>query len=97
MLLLRLAWLPSCSLRLLGCTFRRNLVVVYLLVDASIPPQKVDLEYASWLRENNIPFAVVFTKVSRWGQGRQPTWHMLSTMQCPDALWPRSGVWEYDI
>jgi GTP-binding protein len=43
---------------------RRNLVVVYLLVDASIPPQKVDLEYAAWLRESNVPFAVVFTKVS---------------------------------
>ena len=34
-----------------------GLVCVMLLVDASIPPQKNDLEYASWLRENKVYIA----------------------------------------
>lgn len=32
----------------------KSLVCVMLLVDASIPPQKIDLEYASWLNENKV-------------------------------------------
>jgi len=42
---------------------RASLAMVYLLVDCSIPPQKVDLQYATWLRENKVPFSIVFTKV----------------------------------
>lgn len=37
--------------------------MVYLLVDCSIPPQRVDLAYAGWLFRARVPFAVVFTKV----------------------------------
>lgn len=33
---------------------RPNLVSVFLLVDASIPAKKIDLEYASWLGENQV-------------------------------------------
>ena len=41
---------------------RRQLINVFVLVDASIAPQKIDLEFINWLGENGIPFAVVFTK-----------------------------------
>jgi GTP-binding protein len=44
---------------------RRTLAMVLLLVDASVPPQRVDLEYASWLAGNGVPFAVVFTKTDK--------------------------------
>lgn len=33
---------------------RPTLVNVFLLIDASIPLKKIDLEYASWLGENQV-------------------------------------------
>jgi len=44
---------------------RRSLAMVLLLVDASVPPQRVDLEYAAWLAGSGVPFAVVFTKMDK--------------------------------
>jgi len=41
---------------------RTQLVNVFVLVDGSIPPQKMDFEFINWLGENGIPFSVVFTK-----------------------------------
>ena len=35
---------------------------VFVLIDSRIPPQKIDLEFISWLGENGIPFVIVFTK-----------------------------------
>ncbi|GIL70844.1 hypothetical protein Vretimale_3922 [Volvox reticuliferus] len=48
---------------------RPNLAMVFLLVDASIPPQKVDLEYANWLTDNEVPFTLVFTKADKRRKG----------------------------
>ncbi|PKI36923.1 hypothetical protein CRG98_042680 [Punica granatum] len=44
---------------------RSTLVSVFLLIDASIPAKKIDLEYASWLGENQIPMTLVFTKCDK--------------------------------
>ncbi|KAK4490931.1 hypothetical protein RD792_001651 [Penstemon davidsonii] len=44
---------------------RSNLVSVFLLIDASIPAKKIDLEYASWLGQNQIPMTLVFTKCDK--------------------------------
>ena len=33
---------------------RSTLVSVFLLVDASIPPKQIDLDYASWLGQNQV-------------------------------------------
>lgn len=44
---------------------RKSLFVVFLLIDASIPPQKLDVEFVNWLGENNIPFVIVFTKIDK--------------------------------
>ncbi len=41
---------------------RSNLQCVFLLIDARIPPQKIDLEFADWMGEMKIPFVIVFTK-----------------------------------
>jgi len=46
---------------------RSSLAMVYLLVDCSITPQRMDLQYASWLFKNKVPFSVVFTKVGKLG------------------------------
>jgi len=44
---------------------REQLKNVFLLVDASIPPQKKDLEFTNWLGKSNIPFCIVFTKIDK--------------------------------
>ena len=41
---------------------RENLYCVFVLIDSSIPPQKIDTEFMQWLGSNQIPLAVVFTK-----------------------------------
>ena len=42
---------------------REQLQYVFLLIDARIPPQKIDLEFVNFLGENAIPFVLVFTKM----------------------------------
>ena len=37
---------------------RETLVAVLLLIDASIPPQKIDLDCANWLGRNNVSFSL---------------------------------------
>ncbi len=44
---------------------RANLLNVFMLVDSRLEPQKIDLEFAEWLGENNIPFVVLFTKTDK--------------------------------
>ena len=44
---------------------RETLVTVLLLIDANIPPQKLDIEFANWLGEKGIPFCIVFTKADK--------------------------------
>jgi GTP-binding protein len=44
---------------------RIPLVRVLLLVDASIPPQQIDLECATWMANANVPYTVVFTKADK--------------------------------
>ncbi|RAL42933.1 hypothetical protein DM860_009715 [Cuscuta australis] len=49
---------------------RETLVSVLLLVDASVPPQKIDLDCANWLGRNNIPMTFVFTKCDKMKGGK---------------------------
>ncbi|KAJ4844191.1 hypothetical protein Tsubulata_000864 [Turnera subulata] len=53
---------------------RETLVAVLLLIDASVPPQKIDLDCASWLERNKIPITFVFTKSDKMkgGKGTRP-------------------------
>ncbi|XP_024985916.1 GTP-binding protein At2g22870 isoform X2 [Cynara cardunculus var. scolymus] len=44
---------------------RSTLVSVFLLIDASIPAKKIDLEYASWLGQNKVPMTIIFTKCDK--------------------------------
>ena len=44
---------------------RQNLIITFVLVDARIAPQKNDVEFMQYLGENQIPFAVVFTKIDK--------------------------------
>lgn len=44
---------------------RGTLANVLLLIDASVPPQQVDVDCANWLGDAKIPFSVVFTKTDK--------------------------------
>jgi len=44
---------------------RSTLSCVFVLIDARIPPQKIDLEFINWLGESQIPFILLFTKVDK--------------------------------
>jgi GTP-binding protein len=44
---------------------RKNLKNVFLLIDASISPQKKDIEFTNWLGEHQVPFCIVFTKTDK--------------------------------
>lgn len=41
---------------------RKNLCLVFALIDSSLAPQEIDLEFVQWLTSNSIPFVLVFTK-----------------------------------
>ncbi|MCD7468872.1 hypothetical protein HAX54_007418 [Datura stramonium] len=49
---------------------RDTLVSVLLLIDASVPPQKIDLDCANWLGRNKIPITFVFTKCDKMKGGK---------------------------
>ncbi len=44
---------------------RENLQCVFVLIDSRLEPQKVDLDFCSWLGEQGIPFVLVFTKADK--------------------------------
>ena len=44
---------------------RENLQCVFTLIDSRVKPQKLDLEFCSWLGEQGIPFVLVFTKADK--------------------------------
>ena len=49
---------------------RQNLVMTFVLVDCRIKPQKIDLDFIAGLGENQVPFAIVFTKADKLGSGQ---------------------------
>lgn len=44
---------------------RKNLITTFVLLDSRHPPQRIDLEFMTWLGECKIPFARVFTKADK--------------------------------
>jgi GTP-binding protein len=44
---------------------RKNLVVLFVLIDARHLPMQIDLDFINWLGESSISFALVFTKVDK--------------------------------
>ncbi|MEY3050656.1 MAG: hypothetical protein RLY31_441 [Bacteroidota bacterium] len=44
---------------------RPSLACVFVLVDSSIEPNRLDIEFANWLGEHQIPFVLVFTKADK--------------------------------
>ncbi|MDO9260339.1 MAG: ribosome biogenesis GTP-binding protein YihA/YsxC [Flavobacteriaceae bacterium] len=46
-------------------TAREQLLYGFILIDARIEPQQIDLDFMEWLGENQIPFCIVFTKTDK--------------------------------
>lgn len=46
-------------------TLRPQLQYAFVLVDANIPPQQIDIDFINWLGEMSVPFVIVFTKTDR--------------------------------
>jgi len=46
-------------------TNRSSLMTVFILVDARIPPQKLDIDFINKTGKSNIPLALVFTKTDK--------------------------------
>lgn len=44
---------------------RENLQCVFVLIDSRLEPQKIDVEFCSWLGENGLPFQLIFTKADK--------------------------------
>lgn len=44
---------------------RQQLNCAMMLVDANIPPQKIDIEFMGTLAERGVPFVIVYTKTDR--------------------------------
>lgn len=50
---------------------RENLMCTFVLLDAYIPPQSIDVEFINWLGEIRIPFVIVYTKTDRIRGGEE--------------------------
>lgn len=44
---------------------REQLQCAFVLVDANVPPQKIDIEFINWLGEMQVPFVITYTKIDR--------------------------------
>ena len=49
---------------------REQMMNLFLLIDARLEPQRIDLEFIEWLGENGIPFSIVFTKADKLSKGK---------------------------
>ena len=50
------------------CLLREQLISLFVLVDSRLAPQAIDLEFMQWLGEQEIPFAIIFTKADKLGK-----------------------------
>jgi GTP-binding protein len=44
---------------------RENLMVVFVLIDSRLDPQKVDLDFITWCGQNEVPIVLLFTKADK--------------------------------
>lgn len=50
---------------------RPQMTCLFVLIDSRHKPQVIDLEFMEWLGENEIPFAIVFTKLDKLKAGEK--------------------------
>jgi GTP-binding protein len=50
---------------------RNQLICTFVLIDSRHDAQKIDLEFMEFLGHNQIPFAIIFTKVDKLGKSQR--------------------------
>lgn len=65
---------------------RENLYCLFVLIDIRHKPQQIDIDFISWLGENHIPFALIFTKADKLGKITTVK-HVAAYMQELKKLW----------
>jgi GTP-binding protein len=50
--------------------YRQQMACLFVLIDSRHPAQKIDLEFMQWLGENEVPFAIIFTKADKQSRTR---------------------------
>ena len=48
---------------------RENLLNLFVLIDARLPPQQIDLDFMEWLGIKGVPFSIIFTKIDKLTSG----------------------------
>ncbi|UII29323.1 ribosome biogenesis GTP-binding protein YihA/YsxC [Fulvivirga maritima] len=49
---------------------RENLGCIFVLIDSRLAPQPIDVEFINWLGEQQIPFALIFTKADKQSKNK---------------------------
>ena len=49
---------------------RDQLTSLFVLIDSRLSPQKIDMEFITWLGENGVPFGIIFTKVDKLSKSK---------------------------
>lgn len=44
---------------------RKQIQCTFVLIDAMIPPQRIDIAFMTWLTQQKLPFAILYTKTDR--------------------------------
>lgn len=44
---------------------RKNLLLLFVLIDSRLEPQQIDLDFVNWLGVHGIPFSLIFTKTDK--------------------------------
>lgn len=77
---------------------RENLQVVFVLADARLEPQQIDIDFINNLGEKGVPFAIIFTKTDKVSGGKAisniqkmknklaETWEKLPTIMKSSAI-----------
>jgi GTP-binding protein len=52
---------------------RENLMVVFVLIDSRLEPQKVDLDFITWCGQNDVPIVLLFTKADKQSYSKNKT------------------------
>ena len=72
---------------------RKNLALVFILIDVRLSPQEIDTEFIDWMGQHQIPFMLIFTKIDKLSKNKtqgaiQKYRHVLSKNwdQVPDMI-----------
>lgn len=49
---------------------RMEMTCLFVLIDSRLEPQTIDMNFMNWLGENQVPFAIVFTKADKQSKSR---------------------------